>query len=89
VEESKKKATVLVVDDLEDNRDLLTQWLERHGYQAVTASSGPEAFEKLSSEAIDLILLDIQMPGMDGFECAPMSGFASRRSYVLRPTLAR
>ncbi len=60
--------TILVVDDLEDNRDLLSQWLERHGYGVVAAASAEEAFEKLASAAIDLILLDIQMPKMDGFE---------------------
>ncbi len=60
--------TILVVDDLEDNRDLLSQWLERHGFQVLTASSGPEALEALSAEPVDLVLLDIQMPQMDGFE---------------------
>ncbi len=60
--------TILVVDDLEDNRDLLSQWLERHDYQVVAAASAEEAFEKLASAPIDLILLDIQMPKMDGFE---------------------
>lgn len=60
--------TVLVVDDLEDNRDLLSQWLERHDYRVVTASSGEEALRHLSSQPMDLVLLDIQMPQMDGFE---------------------
>lgn len=59
---------VLVVDDIEDNRDLLSQWLKRHGYQVVTASGGEEALGLLSSASIDLVLLDIQMPNMDGFE---------------------
>lgn len=66
--ESKSAYTVLVVDDLEDNRDLLSQWLERHGYRAVTASGGEEAFRVLDDKPIDLVLLDIQMPRMDGFE---------------------
>ncbi|MFQ5893890.1 MAG: PleD family two-component system response regulator [Nitrospinota bacterium] len=60
--------TILVVDDLEDNRDLLSQWLERHSYEVVTAASGQEAFERLAAGPIDLILLDIHMPKMDGFE---------------------
>lgn len=62
------RPTVLVVDDLEDNRDLLGQWLERYEYHVVTATSGMEAFEHLDSVPVDLILLDIQMPTMDGFE---------------------
>lgn len=59
---------VLVVDDLEDNRDLLSQWLDRYEFQVMTAASGMEAFEHLDSAPVDLILLDIQMPTMDGFE---------------------
>jgi two-component system cell cycle response regulator DivK len=62
------RPVVLVVDDLEDNRDLLTQWLERYEFQVVTAASAMEAFEHLDSVSVDLILLDIQMPTMDGFE---------------------
>lgn len=65
---SKPRHTILVVDDLEDNRDLLGQWLERHGYQVVCAASGLEAFEQLASAPVDLVLLDIHMPQMDGFE---------------------
>ena len=64
----KTSYTVLVVDDLEDNRDLLSQWLERHGYLVLTAPGGPEAFDHLASAPVDLVLLDIQMPQMDGFE---------------------
>lgn len=65
---AKPSYTILVVDDLEDNRDLLSQWLERHGYTPVTASSGNEALELLISRPVDLVLLDIHMPRMDGFE---------------------
>ena len=58
--------TILVVDDSETNRTLLRRRLEREGYQVIAAASGVEAFENLRALPIDLVLLDIMMPGMDG-----------------------
>jgi adenylate cyclase len=60
--------TVLAVDDLPQNLRLLQAVLEPRGYHVVLASSGEEALETLSSCAVDLVLLDIVMPGMDGYE---------------------
>ncbi|MFO0876419.1 MAG: response regulator [Gemmataceae bacterium] len=59
---------VLVVDDNEINRDLLCRRLEREGVASVAARDGHEALELLGREAFDLILLDIVMPGLDGYE---------------------
>jgi CheY-like chemotaxis protein len=61
-------ATILVVDDLLANRDLMVRRLERSGFRVLSAASGPEALEVLKSAPIDLVLLDIMMPGMTGFE---------------------
>ena len=61
-------ATILVVDDEEMLRNLLRKILVKEGYRVLTASSAPEALEKLSSESIDLVVSDVQMPEMDGFE---------------------
>ncbi len=58
---------LLVVDDNEANRDMLSKRLSREGYSVDTASNGREALEKLEHKAYDLILLDIVMPEMDGF----------------------
>src|SRR5713101_6649982 len=58
---------ILIVDDEPFNVDYLEQELEDLGYKTVSASSGPEALEKVATEAPDLILLDVTMPGMDGF----------------------
>ena len=60
--------TLLVVDDNAMNRDLLTRQLVREGYGVFTAASGKEALEKLRLHDVDLILLDVMMPEMDGIQ---------------------
>ena len=64
------KPVILVVDDQFQNVELLEAYLVPQGYAIVKAASGKEALELLSSNPIDLILLDVMMPGMDGFEVA-------------------
>ncbi len=64
----KDKPTILVVDDQPQNIELLEAHLVPQGYAIITAASGAEALEKLSGNQIDLVLLDVMMPGMDGFE---------------------
>jgi signal transduction histidine kinase len=59
---------VLVVDDLAENRELLQAHLENAGYHVVTAANGQEALTSVGTERPDLILLDLVMPGVDGFE---------------------
>ncbi|MEI7672838.1 MAG: HD domain-containing phosphohydrolase [Deltaproteobacteria bacterium] len=59
---------ILCVDDEEANVELLEAMLVRTGYQVVGSSSGPDALLKIKSQNIDLVLLDITMPGMDGIE---------------------
>jgi CheY-like chemotaxis protein len=61
-------AILLVVDDLPANRDLMTRRLERSGFRVLSAASGPEALELLRRSPVDLVLLDIMMPGMTGLE---------------------
>ncbi len=61
-------AKILVVDDIAPNVKLLEAKLAREFFRVVTAMSGPEALEKARTEKPDVILLDIMMPGMDGFE---------------------
>jgi putative two-component system response regulator len=64
----KDKPVILVVDDQLQNVELLEAHLVPLGYEIVKAANGEEALGKLSSNQIDLILLDVIMPGMDGFE---------------------
>ena len=62
---------VLVVDDVALNVKLLADLLAVKGYAVSTATSGPQALAKLESDAPDLVLLDVMMPGMSGYEvCA-------------------
>ena len=58
--------TVLVVDDFDDTRLLLRTWLERRGFRVVEAENGLEAIDQAETEAPDLIIMDMQMPQLDG-----------------------
>jgi len=60
--------SLLVVDDDENNRDILSRRLEKEGYTVATASDGQEALNMLRVEQFDLVLLDVMMPKMDGYE---------------------
>jgi signal transduction histidine kinase len=59
---------LLVVDDIETNRDMLSRRLARQGYAVATAENGRQALEMLRAAPFDLVLLDIMMPEMDGYE---------------------
>ncbi|KPB79654.1 two-component system response regulator [Pseudomonas syringae pv. tomato] len=63
-------ATILIVDDDVHVRDLLEVLLQNQGYETLTAESGEQALAIVDARAPDLILLDIMMPGMDGYEVA-------------------
>jgi diguanylate cyclase (GGDEF)-like protein len=59
---------LLIVDDVNDNRTLLTRRFERRGFEVVEADSGFAALELIDREPFDLVLLDVMMPGIDGIE---------------------
>jgi class 3 adenylate cyclase len=61
------RGTILVVDDNEDNRDMLARRLRRQGYAVLTAAGGRGALETLAGTAVDLVLLDVMMPDLDGY----------------------
>jgi adenylate cyclase len=61
-------ARILVVDDTPENVLLLSAVLEKKGYEVVTASSGAEALQRIATERLDLVLLDVVMPQMSGYE---------------------
>jgi CheY-like chemotaxis protein len=63
-----KGQRVLIVDDTKDNRLLLTHFLRSLGTETLEATNGVEALEKISQEHFDLVLMDLQMPLMDGYE---------------------
>jgi adenylate cyclase len=61
-------ATLLIVDDLEENREILCRFLQSKGYRVVEAGSGEEALRRVESERVDLVILDVMMPGLSGTE---------------------
>lgn len=73
-------ATILIVDDEQNISRTVSQGLKLRGYQTLTASSGEEALELCTTESIDLVLLDILMPGIGGIETL-------RRLMQIRPEL--
>jgi len=68
VEPSGPANRILVVDDNAANRDLLSRRLQREGYRVMTAADGAAALRLIAAEGFDLVLLDLMMPGMSGFE---------------------
>ncbi len=65
-----KKATILVVDDILDNRELICQNFIGTGLEIIQAENGQEAIDLYKKHAIDLILMDIRMPVLNGYEAA-------------------
>ena len=63
-----KNPTILIVDDEPFNIDFLEQELDDLGYLTISASNGLDALQLVDDRSPDLILLDIMMPGIDGFE---------------------
>jgi PAS domain S-box-containing protein len=66
--ESRREVRVLLAEDNATNRQLFIRLLEKHGYTVVVALNGREALNTLEREPIDLVLMDVQMPEMDGLE---------------------
>jgi adenylate cyclase len=61
------RGVILVVDDNEENRDMLGRRLSRQGYEVLTAAGGRAALDSLAARPVDLVLLDVMMPDLDGF----------------------
>ena len=59
---------IMVVEDDTNTRRLMETVLKQHGYQPILACDGMEALEKMESRHVDLIVLDLMMPRMDGYE---------------------
>jgi CheY-like chemotaxis protein len=67
-DEQEGQGTILVVDDNVANRELLQRRLSRDGFAVLTAADGVQALEAIRSQSVDVVLLDIMMPVMDGYE---------------------
>ena len=68
MEAAESKATILVVDDNTDNVEILRAFLESRGFTIAEARDGRAALAKMEEVQPDLVLLDVMMPGMDGWE---------------------
>lgn len=75
---------ILIVDDTPQNLISLKKVLEKHDFEVDTASSGEEALKKVLKNSYVLIILDVQMPGMDGFEVAEaISGYSKAKETAI------
>src|SRR5215467_2604830 len=61
-------SSLLVVDDNSMNRIMLSRYITKLGYQSILVENGRQALDKLQGESFDLVLLDVEMPEMDGYE---------------------
>jgi DNA-binding response OmpR family regulator len=68
IDKSKKRYTILIVDDIPKNVELAANILQAENYNITFTTSGEAALKKVNEIDFDLILLDVMMPGMDGFE---------------------
>jgi DNA-binding response OmpR family regulator len=68
LEQSERIAQIMVVDDDPDTVSILARHLQREGYDAIEAVSGAECIRLARERPVDVILLDLMMPGMDGFD---------------------
>lgn len=58
--------TLLVVDDDQDIRELLRRYLDDHGFRVLVAADGPEMRQRLDADGVDLVILDLMLPGRTG-----------------------
>ena len=73
-------AHILVVDDVDANRDVLSRFLRHIGASVTEAASGAEALQLVQQHPVDLVFMDIQMPGMDGIETLGRMRAATKKS---------
>ena len=73
--ETKREGLVLVVDDDRNAVEILYRMLQKEGFEVLRAHGGPQAIEIATAQPVDVILLDVMMPQMDGFQvCAVLRG---------------
>ena len=68
IDQKKSSVSTLVVDDEPIMRDLLRKILTRDGYRVLEAEGGEAALETMAKENVDIVISDLEMPGMDGFD---------------------
>jgi two-component system cell cycle response regulator DivK len=81
-----EKPLILIADDRSSSRELLRLVLERAGYSVMEAEDGVQALERTRNGSPDLVLLDLQMPGMDGYQV--LAALRSEARFAHLPVLA-
>lgn len=76
------KRRILLVDDELDILEMVKMRLEANKYEVITASDGNTAYEKARSEGIDLIILDLMLPGMDGYQVCRLLKFDQKYKHI-------
>lgn len=66
IEPNNSQLTILIVDDFDDTRLLLRTWLQKKGYRVVEAENGNQAVAQAEAQQPDLIIMDVEMPELDG-----------------------
>ena len=79
-------ARILLVEDNEMNRDMLSRRLERRGYEVIVAVDGEDGVARAKVEAPDIVLMDLSLPGIDGWEATRQLKAAEETSAI--PVLA-
>ncbi|MGD9764897.1 MAG: PleD family two-component system response regulator [Candidatus Binatia bacterium] len=75
------RGRILIVDDDPNTLEILRRWLNREGYTTISADNGRASLDVLEKEPVDVILLDVMMPGMDGLQvCERLRDHSSWRS---------
>ncbi len=82
MEEEIKKQRILLVDDEEDILNMTKMRLEASGYQVITASDGNTAYALAKSDSPDLIILDLMLPGMDGYQVCRLLKFDQNYRHI-------
>ena len=75
--------TVLVVDDIEDNRDLYATYFEHSGFRALEARDGEEALASIAQDMPDVVIMDLAMPSLDGWEATRLIKSNPRTAHVI------
>ncbi len=65
---TESRGRILIVDDDPNTLEILRRWLNREGYATISADNGPACLDALGKEPVDVIVLDVMMPGMDGLQ---------------------
>jgi two-component system cell cycle response regulator DivK len=81
--EPSAKALILIVEDFDDAREMYRDYLEFSGFRVETARDGREAIEKARTLQPDLVLMDLSLPGIDGWEATRLLKAAPETSHIL------